>query len=157
MKGSVFKRGYAAALAFVLFFMAFGSYMSVTKKVYGDVAFGTNGLYYSEELVALWDQLAAEEGMDLERTDFVGQMTRTYPKGGGNEYKQQTSDSPSGEWEEYEYHNMYCIAHSKELAENPNAKAEFTGIWYIKKTPYTLQNMPEFVLSHTSEIGRAHV
>ncbi len=151
MKGSVFKRGYAAALAFVLFFMAFGSYMSVTKKVYGDVAFGTNGLYYSEELVALWDQLAAEEGMDLERTDFVGQMTRTYPKGGGNEYKQQTSDSPSGEWEEYEYHNMYCIAHSKELAENPNAKAEFTGIWYIKKTPYTLQNMPEFVLSHTSD------
>ncbi len=151
MKGRVIRRGYAGVVAFVIFFMTFLPYLPFTGKVYGAVSFGGGELSYSEELVALWDQLAAEAGVDLERTDFIGHMTPTYPQPGIVIYKQQTSVSPSGKWKDYQYRNMYCISHSRELAENPNTTMETTAVWYIKKEPYTLNNLPPFIVGNTAD------
>ena len=121
MKGRVIRRGYAGVVAFVIFFMTFLPYLPFTGKVYGAVSFGGGELSYSEELVALWDQLAAEAGVDLERTDFIGHMTPTYPQPGIVIYKQQTSVSPSGKWKDYQYRNMYCISHSRDQRNGQGA------------------------------------
>lgn len=151
MKGRKMRQRYAGILAFVIFILTFLPYLSFEGRAYGAVVFGGGELCYDEELVALWDQLAEQEGVDLERTDFIGHMTPTYPHPGIAIYKQQTSVSPSGKWKDYEYRNMYCISHSRELAENPNTTMETTAVWYIKKEPYTLQNLPPFVVKNTGD------
>ena len=149
MRGKGTQRRYAGIMALVLLGMAFLPYIYWPKKVYGEVSFGGGEICYSEELVALWDELAAKE--DMERTDFIGHMTRTYPVPGIVIYKQQTSVSPGGKWADYEYRNMYCISHSRELAENPNTTMETTAIWYMKKEPYTLGNLPDSIISGTAD------
>ena len=149
MRGKEAQRRYAKIMVFVLLGMAFLPYLYLPGKVYGAVSFGGGEISYSEELVALWDDLAAKE--DMERTDFIGHMTRTYPVPGIVIYKQQTSVSPGGKWEDYEYRNMYCISHSRELAENPNTTMETTAVWYIKKEPYTLNNLPDSIVSSTAD------
>ena len=117
-------------MALLVFIMAFVPYLPIPEKIYGAVSFGEGEIVYSSELVSVWDHLAAQEGM--ERTDFVGHMTRTYPYPGIIIYKQQTSVSPGGRWADYEYRNMYCIAHSRELQENPDMNMETTAVWYMK-------------------------
>ncbi len=151
MKGKIMRQRYAAVMAVVLFLLVFLPYLSLADKAYGAISFGGGELSYDRELVALWDRLAAQDGVDLERTDFIGHMTRTYPVPGIVIYKQQTSVSPGGKWKEYEYRNMYCISHSRELAENPNIAMETTAVWYIKKEPYTLQDLPPFIKKNTAD------
>ncbi|MCI8659294.1 MAG: hypothetical protein HFG54_03445 [Lachnospiraceae bacterium] len=151
MKGREIRRRYAGIVAAMVFFMTFLPYLHFTDRAYGAVSFGGGEISYSEELVALWDQLAAQDGAGLERTDFIGHMTPTYPQPGIVIYKQQTSVSPGGKWKDYQYRNMYCISHSRELAENPNTTMETTAIWYIKKEPYTLQNLPPFIVNNTAD------
>lgn len=136
-------------MALLVFIMAFVPYLPIPEKIYGAVSFGEGEIVYSSELVSVWDHLAAQEGM--ERTDFVGHMTRTYPYPGIIIYKQQTSVSPGGRWADYEYRNMYCIAHSRELQENPDMNMETTAVWYMKKKPYTLQDLPEFIRENTAD------
>ena len=75
MRGKEAQRRYAKIMVFVLLGMAFLPYLYLPGKVYGAVSFGGGEISYSEELVALWDDLAAKE--DMERTDFIGHMTRT--------------------------------------------------------------------------------
>lgn len=141
----------AGMMVWLMLLMAFLPYLPSTGRAYGAVSFGGGELCYPEELVELWDRLAAREGVDLERTDFIGHMTRTYPNPGIVVYKQQTSVSPGGRWRDYEYRNMYCISHSRELAENPDTAMETTAVWYIKKEPYTLENLPEFIKNNTAD------
>lgn len=136
-------------MAGLLFGMIFLPYLYLPGKAYGSVSFGEGELSYSEELVALWDGLAAAENM--ERTDFIGHMTCTFPIAGVVIYKQQTSVSPGGKWKDYEYRNMYCISHSRELAENPNTTMETSAIWYMKKEPYTLRNLPDSITSRITD------
>lgn len=143
------RRCYAGIMAGLLFGMIFLPYLNLPGKAYGSVSFGEGELSYSEELVALWDGLAAAENM--ERTDFIGHMTCTFPIAGVVIYKQQTSVSPGGKWKDYEYRNMYCISHSRELAENPNTTMETSAIWYMKKEPYTLRNLPDSITSRITD------
>ncbi|NBH70864.1 hypothetical protein D3Z51_02230 [Clostridiaceae bacterium] len=150
MNGRMMRQRYAGVLAAVVLLLAVLPYFPPSKKAYGAVSFGGGEITYDEELVKLWDRLAAQDGTDLVRTDFIGHMTRTYPVPGIVVYKQQTSVSPSGRWKEYEYRNMYCISHGRELAENPNTTMETSAVWYIKREPYTLQNLPSFIKSNTA-------
>ena len=151
------RQRFAGVMAGLIILMAFLPYLPPAGRAYGAVSFGGGELSYPEELVALWDRLASMEGVDLERTDFIGHMTKTYPNPGIVIYKQQTSVSPGKRWKDYEYRNMYCISHSRELAENPNTTMETTAVWYIKKEPYTLENLPEFIKSNTTDEERVRL
>ncbi len=151
MKGRMMRQKYAGVMAVILLLLTFLPYFPPPGRIYGAVSFGGGELTYDGELVKLWDQLAEQDGVDLMRTDFIGHMTRTYPVPGIVVYKQQTSVSPSGRWKKYEYRNMYCISHSRELAENPNTTMETSAVWYIKREPYTLQNLPSFIKNNTAD------
>lgn len=134
------KRGAAGLLAGILVWLTCFPYLPV-MPVRGAVVFGE--LEYDEGLVAVWDGLAA--GAGLERTDMQNHYTSTYPKPKViATVKQQTGRSASGKWKDWEYRNVYCIAHSGEAANNPVSSMVCSSVWYAGQ-PWTLQALPEYM------------
>ena len=99
MKGRVIRRGYAGVVAFVIFFMTFLPYLPFTGKVYGAVSFGGGELSYSEELVALWDQLAAEAGSGLGADRFYRAYDTHLPTAGNCDLQAADQCQPQREME----------------------------------------------------------
>lgn len=153
MRRRLLRRGCAWVMAVVLFALAFLPVIPAPlisqAATFGS---GPGSQTIDDSLVAEWDAKAAAANPQLERTDLAYGLIYTQGNTGSagiHTTRTVNSDTSTEKWKKYACHFAYCIAHSKELQTHPSASvSETAAVWYALKEPYTLSNLPPFILEN---------